>query len=224
MRETGRKQNNIFFISIEIKSKICTGSLLYGLDYLCWVQDKFAEAEQHGLLAIKIEPLNAICYGSQSLILHAATKFNDALTMAKTGIEIDASSFLCHLCEGNSYSGLHQYQEAVSSYENALRLSNRHQFPAHAMLWAYCKMKDFKNANIIMDELKERALNEYISCTLMDLSSAYLNNIDEAFIYLNQAYDNYESFLISIKYEPWVPAILKSDPRYHALLNKIEYP
>jgi hypothetical protein len=75
-----------------------------------------------------------------------------------------------------------------------------------------------------MNELKERSKSEYLSYVLTALSAAYLNNPDEAFVYLEKAFDDRDPSLILLKYEPWVPERLKADPRFQRILDRIGFP
>ena len=75
-----------------------------------------------------------------------------------------------------------------------------------------------------MDELKERSKTEYVSCAFSALSAAYLGELDEAFEYLEKAYEERDTNVVLLKYEPWVPAILKNDPRFQKFLARVGYP
>ena len=213
-----------FLTSIKLNPFHTQTHYWYGLDYLSWVEGDFEEAEKHGLKAIQLEPLSAICYASYSFILHCSGKYNEALEMSKTGIELDGNSFFCHLSEASAYMGLKEFQKAIISYKNTIRLSNNHQFPANAIIWAYCKAGEFEKASSLFDQLKERFETEYISSTLMGLSSAYMNDLDGAFKHFEKAYNDFESLIVSLKYENWVPETLINDERYQSLIQKIGYP
>ena len=144
--------------------------------------------------------------------------------MSKTGIELDGNSFFCHLSEASAYMGLKEFQKAITSYKNTIKLSNNHQFPANAIIWAYCKAGEFEKAKLLFEQLKKRFETEYISSTLMGLSSAYMNDLDGAFRHFEKAYNDFESLIVSLKYENWVPETLINDERYQTLLEKIGYP
>ena len=75
-----------------------------------------------------------------------------------------------------------------------------------------------------MNELKERSKSEYLSNALTALSAAYLNDLDEAFDYLEKAFDDRDPSLILLKYEPWVPEVLRADPRFQKILDRIGFP
>jgi tetratricopeptide (TPR) repeat protein len=213
-----------FLRSLEINPKYAEGHFRFGLSYLACVEGKFDEAEKHGEAAIKLEPLSAICYANYSMILHNAGKFEEGLAVCKMGIELDPNSFLCHINAGRTQMALHQNDEAVVSFEAALRLTNRNHFPLNALIWANCMKQDFDAARMLLDELKERSSTEYIAKTFTAYSTAYLGNIDEAIDYLEQAYNDRDPILVMLKYEHWVPLALQEDPRFKTFVNKMGFP
>ena len=117
-------------------------------------------------------------------------KFKEALAVCKTGIELDANSFLCYATAGCIHTALRQYDEAISCFETSLILSNRHSFTVHPFIRIYCTTGQFDKARVLMNELKERSKSEYLSNALTALSAAYLNDMDEAFNYLEKAFDD----------------------------------
>jgi adenylate cyclase len=194
------------------------------LNYLACVEGKFEEAEKHGQIAIKLEPLSSICYATYSLILHCSGKFNEALAVCKTSIELDANSFLCHANTGRIQMALQCYDEAISSFESAMKLTNRHPFMVNGLIWIYCKSGHHDKARKLMDELKERSSTEYVAKTFTGLSAAYLGDLDEAFEYLETAYSDRDPIFIMLKYERCVPDILRNDPRFQKLLERVGFP
>jgi hypothetical protein len=85
-------------------------------------------------------------------------------------------------------------------------------------------MGDLEKANELMNELKERSASEYITKTFSAMSAAHLNNIDEAFMYLNKAYEEREPIILTLKHAAFIPQAIKNDPRYKVLLDKIGFP
>lgn len=213
-----------FLTSLELNPNNAEAHYRYGWNYLSWVEGNFEEAIKHGEISIKLEPLSSVCYGVYSLILHTAGKFEKALIAAKTGIELDAYSFLCRLTEGDCYRSLGRMDEAINSYELATKLSNRHAFAVNGLIWVHCELGNLQIANSLMNELKERSTKEYIPGTFTALSAAHLNNLEDAFYFLNRAFDDREPIILTLKNEHWVPKVLKEDIRFQNLISKIGLP
>jgi adenylate cyclase len=119
---------------------------------------------------------------------------------------------------------LGQFDEAISFFETSLTLSNRHSFTIHPFIWIYCVTGQPDKARVLMNELKDRSKSEYLSSALTALSAAYLHDMDESFDYLEKAFVERDPSLILLKYEPWVPEVLKADPRFQKILERIGFP
>ena len=213
-----------FLHSLELNPHNAEAHSKYGWNYLTWIEGDFDEAEKHGEASIQIEPLSAICHGVYSVILHTAGKFDEAMAICKNGIELDANSFLCRVNEGNIYLSQHRYAEAIATFEPAITIFKRHPFIVNGLIWAYCLTGQTDKAHILMDELNYRSEKEYIPGTFTGLSAAYLHNIDKAIYYLEKAANDKDPILLTLQYEHWVPDTLKQDPRYQAIMERINFP
>ena len=213
-----------FLKSIEINPRFVEGHIRYGWNYLTSIEGRFDEAEKHGEMAISLEPLSSLFHAEYSLILHCAGKFQEALVICNKGIELDASSFICWATAGCIQMGLQQYEEAIASFDVALKLSNRHTFAAHPFVWINCIIGRIDKARMRMSEIKERSKTEYVSSAFTAVSAAYLGDLDEAFEYLDKACEEKDTNVVLLKYEPWVPANLREDPRFQKFLARVGFP
>ena len=177
----------------------------------------------HALAAIQQEPLSSLCYAMYAVILHGAGKFNEALNASKTGIELDANSFLCWANAGISQIALGQYEEAIFSFESGLRLSTKQFMPVHGLIWVYCLTGRKDQGYMLMNELKEKSKSEYVAPAFTAISAAYLNEMDEAFDYLEKAYAERDPVLLVLKHARWVPLNLRNDSRFQSFLRRIGF-
>lgn len=210
--------------AIELNPRNAQAHSWYGWNYLAWVEGNFSEAEKHGQIAIKEEPLSAIAYATYAIILNASGKSKEALELCNSGLDLDGNSFLCHLNRAHSCLLLQQYDQAIISFETALKLSKRHHFAVNGLIWTYCMAGDLDKAQHLMDELKERSVNEYIGNSFTGLSAGYMGNVDLALEFFEKAFTQKEAVLISFKHQHWVPYVLKQDIRFIELLKKISFP
>ncbi|CAN5280283.1 adenylate/guanylate cyclase domain-containing protein [soil metagenome] len=212
--------------AIELNPKFVQARSMYGMICLGWVDGNFDEAEEQLQTAIKLEPLSAIDHADLAWTLLMAGKFEDALTVARTGIELDNYSFLSHRIAGLCYIVLQRYDEAISTFQYLVNLSNQHQQAVNGLIWAYSSNGNIEEARKLMNELGARAATDYKGSAYFDfgLSAAYLDNLDTAFDALEKAYDDLDPHILTIKRAPYVPALLRNDPRFQNLLDRIGFP
>jgi TolB-like protein/class 3 adenylate cyclase/Flp pilus assembly protein TadD len=213
-----------FLKAIELNPQYSEGHIRYAVNYLTCVAGKFEEAESHAKTAIRLEPLSSLFHAMHSVILHCAGRFGEALDACKTGIEVDADSFLCIVLAGMAQMALHQYEEAITSFESARKLSNKQFMPVHGLIWCYCLTGQSEKARALMNELKEKSKSEYVANTFTALSAAYLNENEDAFSYFEKAYIDKDPILLLLKYLQWVPLHIRNDPRFQNLLDRIGFP
>jgi adenylate cyclase len=213
-----------FLKAIALNPQYAEGHIRYACNFLTCVAGKFEEAEGHAKTAIQLEPLSSLFQAMHSVILHCAGRFGEALDACKAGIEIDADSFLCLVNAGIAQLALHQYQEAITSFESARKLSNKQFMPVHGLIWTYCLTGRSDKGRELMNELKERSKTEYVANTFTALSAAYLNENEEAFDYFEKAYIDKDPILLLLKYAQWVPLHIRDDPRFQNLLTRIGFP
>jgi adenylate cyclase len=217
------KAKENFLKSIILNPQSAEGHFRYAWNYLACVEGKFEEAEKQALIAIRLEPLSSLCYAMYAVILHGAGKFNEALSASKTGIELDANSFLCWANAGIAQIALGQYDEAIVSFESGLKLSTKQFIPIHGLIWTYCLTGRKDQAYLLMNELKEKSKTEYVAPAFTAISAAYLNDVDEALDYLENAYAERDPILLVLKHARWVPSNLRTDSRFQSFLNRIGF-
>jgi pentatricopeptide repeat protein len=218
------KAKNNYLISIELNPKYAQAHAYYGLSCLNTIEGKFSEGEKYGRQAIILDPLSAIYHADLAWTIYNARRFEEAIQMANTGIELDNNSFLSHKIAGLCYLALHKHDEAIEIFNNLIRISNRHQYALHYLIWAYCNAGQFEKAEKLMEELKKRSESEFIARTYMGLSAAWLNDIENALIYLEQGRLDRDSIIITINQAPHVPDKLRKDPRFQDLLGRVGFP
>lgn len=213
-----------FLAAIELNPKFVQARSLYGMIYLGWVQGDFSEAENQGRIAIKLEPLSAIDHADLAWTLLMAQKIEDALQLAITGIELDNSSFLSYRIVGLCYLTSQRLEDAIEVFQNLVNNSNRHQVAINGLIWTYCRNGNLVEALKLKSELEIRSESEHLCLTDWGFSLAYLGDLNAAFDALEKAFIDLDPHLLTIKYAPYIPVLLKKDPRFENLLDKIGFP
>jgi tetratricopeptide (TPR) repeat protein len=157
-------------------------------------------------------------------ILLSAGKFNEAMAACITGIDLDANSYISHLYKGWTHLALHQFDEAAGAFSRLMKVSKRHHFSTNSLILTYYFMGKTDEARILLDELKSRPEEEYVGYASAALSVALLDGVDEALIYLENAYKDRDPILLNLKYNTLVSPTLRADPRFQKLLNRVGFP
>jgi adenylate cyclase len=199
------------------------GHYWYGINFLAWVKRDFDLAEKHGAMCVQLDPLNGVCYGTYASILLVAGKFEQALAVARTGIELDPESFLCLLYEGWATLFLGQHQAAIKTFERLIVATNKHHFAQSALIIAYCMTGNTEGAEALFKEIKSKCQDE-VACTGTGIAAAHLQHLDEAIAYLEKGFSVRDPLILTLKYEHWVPENLKADPRFQKLLERVGFP
>ncbi|MEO6584098.1 MAG: tetratricopeptide repeat protein, partial [Ferruginibacter sp.] len=131
---------------------------------------------------------------------------------------------VCHLNLATALTALQKFDEAIESFEIAMKLSNRHSFSVNALLWTYCLKGDHGEAAGLMKELKARLETEYVPCAILAVSSAYLGDLEESISYLHKAFVDRDPMIILLNNAHWVPDSLRIDARFKTIMDEIGFP
>ena len=75
----------------------------------------------------------------------------------------------------------------------------------------------------MIEELKERSKRSYISPTIIAFIYTGLGEKDQAFAWLDKAYDGRDFILVMLKVDPTYDS-LRSDPRFLDLMRRVGLP
>jgi non-specific serine/threonine protein kinase len=198
-----------------------TGRLYYG-NYLV-VMGRFTEALAQFEKACELDPLSLIINTSVGWTLHFSRQYERAMESLRKTLEIDAHFVLAHAMLGKSYLQLGRLQEAIPEFQAASDLSGASPL-YHAMLGhAFGVAGNAAEANRILNQLKEQAARSYLSSYCMAEVYLGLGDEDQAWEWLEKAYEERARTLVMLKVEPEVDR-LRSDRRFENLLQRMNFP
>jgi adenylate cyclase len=214
-----------FLRSLELNPRYTQSHIWFGHYYLAWVEGRLEEGEMHLNRAIELEPLSAICYTTKSAIGINAGKIEEAIQLARRGVEMDPDSLITNRIMGLTYLLNKQYSEAAEHLEYASKISNRAAFTQVDLIYLYTAKGSMDQANAVMDDLKIRLKEgKYVSSCIMSYAAGFLGDIDEAMKWLERAYDEHDAYLCIIKYYPFAPLNLRQDSRFNSFISKMNFP
>jgi serine/threonine-protein kinase len=128
-----------------------------------------------------------------------------------------------HLDLGIVYLELDRHPEAITELRRAWDLSGGSSVPLVHLGHAYGVAGHLDRAREVRDEMKRRAANVYVPSSDWAVLHLGLGDKDRALACLERAYHERTSFMVLLKVEPLL-APLRGEPRFQALLRRMEHP
>ena len=149
-----------------------------------------------------------------------ARRDDEAIVAIRKALEMDPNFGFGHWALGRAYAEKGMYEQAIASFQKAIPLSGDSPDEPAELGRAYARSGRKTEALKIADDLKEQSRRRYISpCVIASLYAA-LGDKDQAFIWLDKAYEAHDFILVLLKVEPMFDN-LRSDPRFTVLLKRV---
>lgn len=144
--------------------------------------------------------------------LYVERRYDEATAEIQKIIQLAPNYAGAHITLGMIYLQRNMSAEALASFEQARRL--RDEWGTLAFLGYACAVTGKReDALRILDELKQRAKNEHVAATGLAWIYAGLGEKDQAFAYLQQAFQDHEEHMRLLKVDTKLES-LRSDPRF----------
>jgi serine/threonine-protein kinase len=172
----------------------------------------------------QLDPLSPISHFNLASCFERRKQYDAALDAYQKAIEIDPNYPRAHAHLAGFYTKLGRYDEAVAELEKARQLFGANAWIEGAFAYQYALQGRREEADRILKQLEDNPIAR-ASDAATTIAKAYgiLGRLDEAFQWLNVAYESRSYMLLDIKvaegYEP-----LRSDPRFEELVRRVRLP
>jgi TolB-like protein len=189
---------------------------LYALTLCSWkrVDEGLAETAR----AIALDPLSPVPSWTRATCLWRAHRYDEAIEQDKKMSELDPNFYYFESPAGLSYREKGMYAESVREYQHIQQVTGS---PVSGLAVTYARMGRTSEARDILQQFLALAKHRYVSPEQVAVIYANLGEKNEAFAWLERAYQARSAFLAvgiltSPAYDP-----LRNDPRFSALLKKM---
>ena len=179
---------------------------------------RFDEAIAEAKRAQELEPLSLIGNSHLGWILYLAGRNDEAIAHCKRLLDVDPNFFPARRYMGLAYEQKGMYPEAIDQFEQGVKLSGS-PLMLSLLGHAYAASGKKTEAHRILAELdqqKQRYVSPYTIATIY----AGLGDRDQAFKWLEKAFDERDIWLMNMRVDPVLKAI-RSDPRFTNILQRI---
>jgi tetratricopeptide (TPR) repeat protein len=172
--------------------------------------------------AAQLDPFLPQLASFRGAIFHNRRHYDLALEEERKALALDPGHFIIHFDLGRGYEQLGNYKQAVNQFQKALELSGG-DFTAKASLaHVYAVSGDKTEAEKILNELKQKLTSNNLSYQIAEIYIG-LGHKDQAFQWLEKAYEDRSEWLAWIAIEPKLDPI-RGDPRFAELLRRMNLP
>ena len=173
--------------------------------------------------AVEGDPLAVFSQHSVSFALIMARQFDAAISEAQTGLELKPTYAFYFWDLGMAWAGLGRYDEAVEAFRQATVLTPGDAIPQGYLGWALGLAGRRQEALAILADLERRRSQEYVGGVLLAHVNVGLGDHDQAVAWLEQAADERDGKMTTLN--AWfIVDPLRSDPRFRALLRRMNFP
>jgi DNA-binding winged helix-turn-helix (wHTH) protein/TolB-like protein/tetratricopeptide (TPR) repeat protein len=194
---------------------------LYG--HLLRDMGRFDEALAEMRKAQELNPVSIIISGEYGATLFLARRYDQAIEELNKTLELDPNFAATCYALGLAYAHNGMYEKAVAESSKAVTLSGGSVHSKAALGQVYALSGKKAEAQKVIAELQQESKQGYVSPLDVALIYATLGQSDEAFFWLEKAYEERSCWLIELKSDPGWDKI-RSDPRFDSLLGRVGLP
>jgi TolB-like protein/DNA-binding winged helix-turn-helix (wHTH) protein/Flp pilus assembly protein TadD len=209
--------------AIELNPRYAIAHQWYG-GYLS-VMGRKDEAIAERKLAQELEPLSLIINFELGLAFYYNRDYDQAIEQFKKTLELDQNFPAAHNFLPATYEQKGMYSEAIAEFKKAIALTGGSEWsiPKAGLGHVYAVSGKKSEARTLLYELKQHPAHEYMPATSVALIYAGLGEKDQAFAWLDKAFEQRAFQLQWIKLDPRWDS-LRSDPRFEVLTGRIGVP
>ncbi len=152
----------------------------------------------------------------------SAGRVDQAIDQSRKTIDLDQNYWGGYQELGLAYERKKQFPEAIAALEKARSLDTNPSISGY-LGFVYAAAGKKTEAQRVLSELKELSTQRYVPAYSIAIIYAGLNEKDQAFEWLNKAYEDRSFYLTLLNFETTLDN-LHPDPRFKELLKRVNLP
>jgi len=171
-------------------------------------------------LAAGLDPLSLIINADLGRAYYYARQYDHGIKQEEQTLDMDPHFWLSHINLGRSFIQKGMHTQALSELLKANEASPDNSEVLSFLGFAYAAVNQVKEAEKILDQLRERSKLRHVPPYHFAILYAGLGDKDAAFEWLERAFERHAVDLFTLKVEPMFD-ILRSDARFADLLRRV---
>jgi tetratricopeptide (TPR) repeat protein len=178
------------------------------------------ESIAHAKRAVELDPLEPGRQHGIASAYYLARQFDEALRVEREALKFDPNQ---HLMLGWIYREKGMYEEAIAEWREVLKQTPGAAFALGHLGNTYARAGRVREDRQCLRKLKQRLNADKVGTYEVAFIHAGLGEKDQAFEWLEKAYEERDQGLSFLKVDPPLDP-LRSDPRFQDLLRRMNFP
>ncbi len=204
--------------AIALNSNYTTAHSWYG-EYLM-VLGRSSDALAEFNRAYELNPLSTTTNLALGYRLYYARQYEPAIGQIQKTLAMDSTFVPAHDYLGRAYEQNGMTAQSLAEFHKALDLSEGDTNELAALGQAYAVSHQPAEARKILDQLKDRSQQTYVQPASLAVIYMALGDKDQAFDWLQKAYDDRSGWLLYLKVDPWADSV-RNDARFTDLVRRV---
>ncbi len=191
-----------------------------GYGFYLKAMGRHQEAIEKGKLVRRLEPLSTFAHVSLGYAYYFARDYEKAIKECNKALEMDKNLTFAYRNLGLAFLQQGKFDEAISALSEALKFSTGGLAFESYLGFAYAIAGQRDEAIRVLENLQVTDRERYVPAYNFAIIYTGLGDLDQAFEWFEQAYQERSGFLPFLKVEPTVDS-LRGDARFQDLLERV---
>jgi eukaryotic-like serine/threonine-protein kinase len=170
--------------------------------------------------AVSIEPRSPLLNAALGEAYYEAHRFSDSIGSYQIALSIDPHYGVAIIQIGRNYEQMGMYPQAQQAYQSILAFAPHDPALLALLGHLYAVSGRQEAARDIISQLQKMSGDRYVSSLYMAMVYTGLGDNNQAFTWLDKAYEEHCDFLVYLPTDPMADP-LRNDPRFPALLERL---
>ncbi len=205
--------------ALALNPAYATGHHWYSFVLLVSGQSEQALVEAH--TALELDPSSLSIRRGLGWLYYYTRRYESAVYHLRRAIAMNPTSEDTYRVLGLVLTQQGAYDEAERAFREAITLSPELSYATAGVAHVLALRGRRREAEGLLAELEARARDHYVSPVAFCILHLGLRNIDQAFAWLERAYQDRRGWLTYLKVEPMLDAV-RDDPRFEELVKRMK--
>src|SRR6266702_8981768 len=178
------------------------------------------EALESEKRALELDPYSSTIIQGIGIVLLYMGRAQEAIAQFEKLAEMDPEFASVHFFSAWAHEGLGEFDEAIKEAKRASETQGPHSFAKLGLASIYARAGKREQAVKLLEEIQSDTFGDYKSPTLVSMVKFGLGENDEAFSWLERAYQEHDLGLLYFREFPWCSEY-RSDPRWLVIERKM---